>query len=87
MPAPYNVRRNYRGCSGYSVVGADGKGHGCMKTRRMAIRQQRALYAATQDKKASEISQIEDSLITQYQEEMQKENSIWSGSVLGRNKK
>ena len=82
MPAPYKVRRNYRGCNGYSVVSADGKSHGCMKTRRMAIRQQRALYAATADKKFNEISTIEDQIIKQYVEEIKKESSIWDGSVL-----
>jgi uncharacterized membrane protein len=87
MPSPYNVRRNYRGCNGYSVVGADGKGHGCMKTRRMAIRQQRALYAATQDKKASEVTNIEDQIIKEYKEEMRKELEIWNGSVISKNKK
>lgn len=84
MPAPYNVRRNYRGCNGYSVVGKDGKAHGCMKTRRMAVRQQRALYAATQDKKSNEISAIEDQIIKQYVEENIKESEIWNGSVLGK---
>jgi hypothetical protein len=82
MPAPYKVRRNYRGCNGYSVVSADGKSHGCMKTRRMAIRQQRALYAATADKKSNQISTIEDQIIKQYVEEIKKESSIWDGSVL-----
>ena len=82
MPAPYNVKRNYRGCNGYSVVGADGKAHGCMKTRRMAIRQQRALYAATADKKSNEVSSIEDQIIKQYVEEIKKESGIWDGSVL-----
>jgi hypothetical protein len=82
MPAPYNVKRNYRGCKGYSVVSADGKSHGCMKTRRMAIRQQRALYAATADKKSNEISAIEDQIIKQYVEEIKKESEIWNGSVL-----
>ncbi len=84
MPAPYNVRRNYRGCNGYSVVGKDGKAHGCMKTRRMAVRQQRALYAATTDKKSNEISAIEDQIVKQYVEEMQKESKIWNNSVLGK---
>ena len=82
MPAPYNVRRNYRGCNGYSVVGKDGKAHGCMKTRRMAVRQQRALYAATAEKKSNEISAIEDQIIKEYVEEMSKEFQIWDGSVL-----
>jgi hypothetical protein len=53
-----------------------------MKTRRMAIRQQRALYAATADKKSNEISTIEDQIIKQYVEEIKKESGIWDGSVL-----
>lgn len=80
MPAPYNVRRNYRGCSGYSVVGADGKSHGCMKTRTMATRQQRALYAATAQKKANEISAIEDLIRKEYQIEIEKEYNFWKSS-------
>jgi len=43
---PYDIRRNYRGKSGYSVVGPDGKNHGTHPTRTAAIEQQRALYAA-----------------------------------------
>jgi hypothetical protein len=80
MPAPYNIKRNYRGCSGWSVVGADGKSHGCIKSRAMAIRQQRALYAATNAKKAEEISVIEDTIAKEYEAEMQKEQAFWSGS-------
>lgn len=80
MPAPYNVRRNYRGCSGYSVVGADGKAHGCMKSKRVAERQQRALYAATADKKADEVSTIEDAIAKEYQAEMKKELDFWKAS-------
>lgn len=80
MPAPYNVRRNYRGCNGYSVVGADGKAHGCIKSKRVAERQQRALYAATADKKADEISAIEDAIAKEYQAEMKKELDFWKAS-------
>lgn len=43
---PYDIRRNYRGKSGYSVVGPDGKVHGTHPSRNAAIEQQRALYAA-----------------------------------------
>lgn len=43
---PYDVRRNYRGKSGYSVVGPDGTVRGTHRTRREAEDQQRALYAA-----------------------------------------
>jgi hypothetical protein len=53
----------------------------------MAIRQQRALYAATQDKKASEVTNIEDQIIKEYEEEMRKELDIWNGSVINKNKK
>ena len=42
---PYDIKRNYGGCSGYAVVGPSGS-HGCHKTRREAVQQQRALYAA-----------------------------------------
>jgi len=84
MPAPYNVRRNYRGCSGYSVVGADGKSHGCMKTKRMAARQQRALYAATADKKkASDITAAEQLIIKEYESEVLK-SSPWLGSAFSK---
>lgn len=43
---PYDIRRNYRGKSGYSVVGEDGKVHGTHPSKAKAIMQQRALYAA-----------------------------------------
>lgn len=43
---PYDIRQNYRGKSGYSVVGPDGTVRGTHRTRREAIEQQRALYAA-----------------------------------------
>ena len=43
---PYDIRRNYRGKSGYSVVSRDGKSHGTHPSRTSAIEQQRALYAA-----------------------------------------
>ena len=49
---PYDIKRNYGGCSGYAVVGPSGS-HGCHKTRREAIQQQRALYAAEGDSKKS----------------------------------
>ena len=51
---PYDIRRNYRGKSGYSVVGPDGKNHGTHPTRTAAIEQQRALYAAEARMKKSE---------------------------------
>lgn len=43
---PYDIRQNYRGKSGYSVVGPDGTIRGTHRTRREALDQQRALYAA-----------------------------------------
>ena len=80
MPAPYNVKHNYRGCNGYSVVGKDGKAHGCMKSKRMAVRQQRALYAATNAKKADEIAEIEDQIQKQFEAEIEQENAFWKHS-------
>lgn len=50
---PYDIRQNYRGKSGYSVIGPDGKVHGTHPTRRAAIEQQRALYAAESRTKKS----------------------------------
>ena len=49
---PYDIRRNYGGCRGYAVVGGSGI-HGCHTTRRSAVEQQRALYAAENAKKVS----------------------------------
>ena len=49
---PYDIRRNYGKCKGYSVVGASGT-HGCHPTRAAAIQQQRALYAAEAQSKKS----------------------------------
>jgi hypothetical protein len=43
---PYDIRQNYRGKSGYSVVSEDGSVRGTHRTRREAVEQQRALYAA-----------------------------------------
>lgn len=43
---PYDIRQNYRGKSGYSVVSEDGSIRGTHRTRREAVEQQRALYAA-----------------------------------------
>jgi len=48
---PYDIRQNYRGKSGYSVVGPDGTIRGTHKTKREAIEQQRALYAAENETK------------------------------------
>ena len=51
---PYDIRRNYRGKSGYSVVGPDGTVRGTHSSRRAAIEQQRALYAAESGMKKAE---------------------------------
>lgn len=42
---PYDIKRNYSGCSGYAVVGPGGDVKGCHGTRAEAVAQQRALYA------------------------------------------
>ena len=47
---PYDIKRNYGGCSGYAVVGPSGS-KGCHPSRKKAIEQQRALYAAEADTK------------------------------------
>lgn len=55
---PYDIRQNYRGKSGYSVVGPDGTIRGTHPSRREAIEQQRALYAA--ESRSKKISKMED---------------------------
>jgi hypothetical protein len=50
---PYDIKQNYGDCKGYAVVGPSGT-HGCHTTRRSAIEQQRALYAAENVSKADE---------------------------------
>ena len=55
---PYDIRQNYRGKSGYSVVSTDGTVRGTHPSRRAAIQQQRALYAAEADSK--KIMKMED---------------------------
>lgn len=47
---PYDIKRNYGDCSGYAVVGPSGS-KGCHPSRKKAIEQQRALYAAESDSK------------------------------------
>jgi len=49
---PYDIKRNYGGCKGYAVVGPSGS-HGCHSSRKKAIEQQRALYAAESQTKKS----------------------------------
>jgi len=58
---PYDIRQNYRGKSGYSVVGPDGTVRGNHKTRSGAAAQQRALYAAESRSKKN-ITKSENSL-------------------------
>ena len=43
---PYNIKTNYRDCSGYAVVGPAGDVLGCHLTRDEALGQQAALYSA-----------------------------------------
>ena len=43
---PYDIKENYKGKSGYSVVSEDGSVRGVHSTRGEALNQQRALYAA-----------------------------------------
>lgn len=50
---PYDIRQNYRGKSGYSVIGTDGTVRGTHRTRGEAAAQQRALYAAEARSKKS----------------------------------
>ena len=49
---PYDIKRNYGGCQGYAVVGPSGI-KGCHSSRKDAIGQQRALYAAESQAKKS----------------------------------
>lgn len=58
---PYDIRQNYRGKSGYSVVGPDGTVRGTHRTRGEAVNQQRALYAAESNSK-KDISKAEHNL-------------------------
>ena len=55
---PYDIKRNYGGCKGYAVVGPSGS-KGCHPSRKKAIEQQRALYAAESDSK-----KVDGSIIT-----------------------
>ena len=48
---PYDIKRNQPGCSGYAVVGPDGDVKGCHPSRREAVEQQRAIYAAESNSK------------------------------------
>jgi hypothetical protein len=59
---PYDIRRNYRGKSGYSVVGPDGTVRGTHSSRRAAIEQQRALYAAESNMKKDDSGMLYEQL-------------------------
>lgn len=60
---PYDIRQNYRGKSGYSVVSPDGTVRGTHSSRRAAIEQQRALYAAeAKSKKMTKMEELYDQL-------------------------
>ena len=61
---PYDIRQNYRGKSGYSVVSPDGTVRGTHRTRREAVDQQRALYAAESQSK-KDIAKAEHNLYEQ----------------------
>ena len=61
---PYDIRQNYRGKSGYSVISEDGTVRGTHRTRREALDQQRALYAAEAQSKKN-ISKAEHNLYDQ----------------------
>jgi hypothetical protein len=60
---PYDIRQNYRGKSGYSVVGPDGTVRGTHSTRQEALDQQRALYAA--ESQSKKISKVDNGLYSQ----------------------
>jgi hypothetical protein len=51
------------GCSGYPVVGGEGKVHGCHPTKGAAMAQTRAIYASENAKKSIYISDIEKALV------------------------
>lgn len=51
------------GCSGYPVVGGEGKVHGCHPTKGAAMAQTRAIYASENAKKSIYISDLEKALV------------------------
>lgn len=51
------------GCSGYPVVGGEGKVHGCHPTKSAAMAQTRAIYASENAKKSIAISDIEKAMV------------------------
>lgn len=53
------------GCSGYPVVGGEGKVHGCHPTKGAAMAQTRAIYASENAKKSITISDIEKAVVAE----------------------
>lgn len=51
------------GCSGYPVVGGEGKVHGCHPTKGAALAQTRAIYASENSKKSVSIVDIEKAMV------------------------
>jgi hypothetical protein len=87
---PYDIRQNYRGKSGYSVVSPDGTVRGTHPTRTAAIEQQRALYAAEaqrmkkslEEQLVPEEKELHDALIMiaeKYGKFNQDYTGIWAG--------
>ena len=53
---PYDIRQNYRDCSGYAVVGPDGTVRGCHPSKERAEAQRAALYAVEDEQMGKAIS-------------------------------
>ena len=78
---PYDIKRNYGGCKGYAVVGPEGS-KGCHSSRKKAIEQQRALYAAESQAKKSDEGVITNEDVPQpYPEDVDKQSPCWDGYV------
>jgi hypothetical protein len=93
---PYDIKRNYGDCEGYAVVGPEGT-KGCHSSRKEAIQQQRALYAAELDSKKSDgiitnedvpqpyphsLEDCSDSENCKYhKDDMDKKSPCWDGYV------
>lgn len=57
---PYDIKTNYRDCSGFAVVGPDGSIRGCHTTREEAQGQQAALYSV-EEKVVKAYTMLDDS--------------------------
>ena len=79
---PYDIKRNYGGCQGYAVVGPSGT-KGCHPSRKEAVEQQRALYAAETQAKKSEDVITNNDVPQPYAEELDtnKKSPCWDGYV------